>query len=214
MITVNVDTSKFDRAMAEYMKYTSRSLVDAVNSHAYYAARSATQTTHAADANKIKEDLQIASKKYPGAPLAAILVNRDLGKKGKRGLYGEKMAKAVEKFIKVRVAHRNFLRSGWIPAIKLLAGLVPQKTKAAKIPAGTDKKGRTFGGAKPARYSSSISNWNTIATVWNSAVGKDADAKSIRYLEEGAQEAINREVESMRQYIQRKQEEAAHKFWG
>jgi hypothetical protein len=213
MVTVKVNTTAFDKAMQEYMKYSSRSLVEAVNQHAYYAARNATQTTHAADATKIKQDLEAMSKSYPNVPLAAILINIDLKKKGKKGLYGEKMRQAVEKFIRVRVAHRNFLRSGWIPAIKLLANIVP-KRGGNKIPVGTDKKGRNFGGAKPAQYSNSITNWNAIASVWNSAVGKKADSKSIAYLEEGAQMAIDQEVESMRKYIERKQEEASHKFFG
>src|ERR1051326_5363879 len=113
MVTVKVNTTAFDKAMQEYMKYSSRSLVEAVNQHAYYAARNATQTTHAADATKIKQDLEAMSKSYPNVPLAAILINIDLKKKGKKGLYGEKMRQAVEKFIRVRVAHRNFLRSGW-----------------------------------------------------------------------------------------------------
>ena len=147
MITVN--TREFDRAMAEYMKYTKRTTTEAVNQHAYYIARNATQTTYAADADKIKQDLEVASKKYPNIPLAAILVNSQLKNKGKKGLTGEKMKTAVEKFIKMRQSHRNFLRAGWIPAIKMLATIVPRRG-GSKIPAGTDKKGRRFGGARPA----------------------------------------------------------------
>ena len=205
-ITMKVDTKQFDRVLDEYMRYTSRSITEAVNSHAYYAARNATQTTYAAEASKIKEDLQAASSRYPSVPLAAILVNRDRKKKGKRGLRGEAMRTAVEKFIKVRQSHRNFLRSGWIPAIKQLASLVPKK-RGARIPPGTEKKGRDFGGATPAKVGE-----HPIAVIWNSAVGKNANAKAIRYIEEGIERALDQEVESMKQYILKKQEQAAAKF--
>lgn len=209
-VNIKVDTTKFDRAMKDYMKYSSRSNVEAVNQHAYYICRNATSTTHATEASKIKQDLEAASKTNPKAPIAAILANRDLGKKGKKGLYGEKMRKAMESFIKVRVAHRNFLRSGWIPAIKILANVVPKKG-GRKIPSQTDKKGRNFGGAKPAK-NTSVDTKRILATIWNSALGKKNDQKSITYITEGLQQAINMEIESMGKYIQKKQQEIIERF--
>ncbi len=209
MVTVKVNTANFDRAMNEYMKYTKRSLAESVNQHAYYASRNAASVTKAATKEEIETGLNKASNKYPNAPLVAILVNTQRGKEGKKGLTGEAMKSAIERFIRKRVNSRNFLRAGWIPAIKLLAKFV-QKKNGTKIPSNTDKKGRNFGGASPAKNTT----WTPIATVWNSAVGKDASPKAIRYLEEGAQKAIDMEVESMRKYIERKQEEASRKFFG
>lgn len=209
MVEIKIDTSKFDKALQEYMKYSSRSFVDAVNTHAYFIARNACSTTHAAEASKIKSDLEAMSKSYPNAPLAAILINRDLKKKGKKGLYGEKMKNAIEKFIRIRQSHRNFLRAGWLPAVKLLASFVPNKKGGSKIPANTDKNGRDFGGAIPAQKSSLFSN--PIAKIWNTTAG---DPKSIGYVEEGLQKAMDMEVESMKGYIYRKQEEASKKFFG
>ena len=206
-IDIKVDTKGFDVALSEYLKYSSRSLTEAVNQHAYFVARNATQTTHAADKSNIESKLRAGSRNYPDAPLAAIIVNTQLGKRGKKGLSGSRMASAVEKLIRIRKSHVNFLRAGWIPAVKLLGSIVP-KRGGGKIPSGTDKKGRNFGGAVAAK-DRAILFWKPIATLWNSSF---SDKKTRKMVEGGAQKALNMEVESMHKYIAMKQEQAAKKL--
>lgn len=208
MVSITVNTKEFDKAMKEYLKYSKRTFVEAINQHAYYTARNATQTTYAADKEAIRRDLEKPAEVYPEVPLAAILVNKELASKGKKGLTGEKMRVAVEKFIKKKQSHRNFLRAGWIPAIKKLASVVPKKN-GTKIPSGTAKKGRNFGGATAAKDA-----WKTVCSIWNSALGKDESSRAVRYVEEGAQKALDKEVGSMLAYIERKQGEGILKFWG
>ena len=212
MINVTVNTKEFDKVFKEYMKYSKRDFAEACNQHAYYIARDATLTTKKADKEQIRTELEGSSRDYPSAPLAAILVNAQLGKKGKKGLTGEKMARAVEKYIKKQMSHVNFLRSGWMPAIKRLALVVP-KRGGSKIPPGTSKKGRDFGGASPAIDST----FSPLAVIWNSVQGSkihgDKSAKVRDILEEGAKKAVEMEQASMVKYIVRKQNELIKRLW-
>src|ERR1035441_721133 len=210
MMTMTIDTREFDKVFKEYMTYSKRSFSEACNQHAYYIARDCVQVTKGADENVIRAKLEGPSASYPTAPLAAILVNVERAKAGKKGLNGQKMANAVEKLIRKYQSHINFVKSGWIPAIKKLAMVVPKKG-GAKIPAGTDKSGRTFGGASAAVDST----FSPIAWIWNSVVGgKHYSPKVKEIIEEGAMAGVRMETESMRQYIIRKQTEASKKFWG
>lgn len=200
-LNVRIDTTDFDKMFKEYMKYTSRTLVEAVNQHAYYTARNATFTTKAATKEQIRQDLEANSQDYTGVPLAAILVNKQRKIAGKKGLNGEKMARAVETFIRKRQASRNFLRAGWIPAIKALEKVVPKKG-GHKIPAGTKVKGRPKGGGSAARFS----GFKAVASIWNSVFGgkKKASGNVTILISEGAEQALKLEAESMKKYIEQK----------
>ena len=213
MISIKVDTSEFDKTFREYMRYTSRTMSEACNQHAYYIARNACNTTKSADKEKITQDLRAASSKYPKAPLAAILVNKERKEKGKKGLNRENMRDAVEKFIRKRQSYRNFLRAGWLSAVKAIEPTVP-KRNGTPIPKGMRAKGFKKGGARAAL--DSITNWNPIASIWNSVKGnKDGknNEKIKSIIEEGAVAAIQQETISMREYIQRKMDEADWKLW-
>jgi hypothetical protein len=208
---LEIDTSRFDRVMKQYLRYSSRSYAEACDQHAYYIARNATNTTKTADPNVIRAALNVKSKMYD-ASLASILVNWKRGKQGKKGLTGDKMVSAVEKLIKTYINHRNFLRAGWIPAIKRLALVVPRRG-GSPIPPATAKKGREFGGAQAASPYSS----KPFALIWNSSANnkkREASTKrSVGYLEEGLRAAMRDEVRSMIKYIRNKQMQAKSKFW-
>jgi hypothetical protein len=209
MLNITVDDREFQKVFKEYMTYSKRSFAEACNQHAYYIARDAVLVTKGADKNVIKAKLEGPSTAYPDVPLAAILVNVERAKKGKKGLNGQKMVNAVEKLIRKYQSHVNFVRAGWIPAIKKLAAIVPKKG-GEKIPSGTAKTGRNFGGATPAKDS----GFSPIAWIWNSVVGgKQYSSKVHAIIEEGAQKAVKMETISMRNYIIKKQEEARKKFW-
>ena len=209
MITVNVDTREFDRTFKQYMSYSKRSFAEACNQHAYYIARDAVLLTTGADKNVIRAKMEGPSASYPSAPLVAILVNSQLGKQGKKGLTGAKMTQAMERFIKKTQSHVNFVKSGWLPAIKILASVVPKKG-GSKIPRGTDKAGRNFGGATKATEAT----FSPIAWIWNSISPTRNKSTVQKIVEEGAQKAMKMETNSMKIYIERKQQEASRKFWG
>ena len=213
MLTFKMDTTEFDKVFKEYSNYSKRSFAESCNQHAFYIARNAVNVTKAADKNTISSKLSSPARKYPGAPLAAILVNAELGNKGKKGLSGPKMATAISKYIKRMQSHVNFVRSGWIPAIKKLRFVVPNKG-GTPIPSGTDKPGRNFGGAQPA-----IAGLNPTAYIWNSIWGSKKNKagssdKIEKILQEGAQKAVDMETQSMRDYIVRKQKEIIKQTFG
>jgi hypothetical protein len=212
MVDISLDTRQFEKKMNEYLQYTKRGVSEALNQKAYFIARNAVGTTKAATKEEIESDLRAASKKYPRAPSAAILVNRERGMKGLPGLCGAKMIRAVERFIRKRQAHRNFLRSGWIPAIKKLEPLVEQKrgpSLASTVSSGRSALGpgkAYYGGVSPAKVSIS-----PVVAIWNSINTKTNLAKVKNFLIEGLRKAIDMEIASMDVYIERKLKEAARK---
>lgn len=213
MIGITIDTRDFDKTFQEYMRFTSRSMADAVNQHAYYIARNATRTTKAATAQDIRRDMLKTCVKHPPAPLAAVVVNRQLGLKNQKGLYGVDMSDAIERFLLRRSNYRNFLRSGWLAAVKKLDAVVP-KRNGARIPNNTDRrKLSSLGGGYGAP--THFTNFNPLASIWNSISGKDPSKEPTvnKIITEGAQEAINLETDSMRKYIERKIDALNKELW-
>ena len=111
---------EFDKIFSEYQKWNKRQGADIVNAKLYFIALNAMQTTKTADKTKIATELMAPAQKYPTVPLAAILVNKQLTAKNKKGLNGLKMTEAIKRYIKKSISRTQFLRSGWIPAIKKL----------------------------------------------------------------------------------------------
>lgn len=224
---VTVDTRGFNMAFKKYMQECKRDIVDVVNTKAYFIARNAVQMTEAVDKNKIEQELRAASELYPNAPLAAILaakaqnrtrISKKTGKqlKDKAGLYGSRMTAAMEKIIRVHKASSNFLRSGWIPAIKALER-VAEKGGAPRYP-NTKTYGTPKGGARSARQNST---WRPSSEIWNSVTGgikkhgldKQSNPSAVqKILQEGLQKAINKEEASMKAYVEKKLAARAAKF--
>lgn len=210
---MSLDMREFDKALNEYMKFQKRSIADVINAKLYYIARNATMTTKATTSTRIDSELKGGSRNYPEAPLAAILINKQLGSAGKKGLTGAKMSKAVEKFIKKRQASRNFIRAGWKNAIVILEKYLKVQGEynfvrrwMASSPVDKDtmkKKGKfeNLGKAIPAKITSSPRAWGEIE---NSVHGKDPSESLDRVKVEGLQKAINMEVRSMITYLERK----------
>ncbi len=203
MLTVSIQDN-FTKTFKDYLKYTSRTLEESVLQHSYYIARNAVNTTGAAKKGQIRRDLEAPSRNYPKAQLVNIIINKSLGKG--RGLYGAAMQTASDEFIKRRQQTVNFLRSGWLPAVKKLAALV--KSKGGRSLKGTKQHGRDKGGAYVHK-----SAWTPFVELWNDvAGGKKPSARVHAIKQAGASEAIELERQSMLSYIRRKQSEAADRF--
>jgi hypothetical protein len=204
-ISIKIDTTQYFETMNKYMRYSNRSNEDAVNIHAKYVAGKWYSLIPKGDKTKISGYLTGPSKPNHQAPIAAILVNRDLGKKGKRGLFGQQMANAVEKYIRKESSHINYLRSGAALAYKLMKLFVPKGNRAEINVSDIQIKGLNNGGAKPAR--TSLSDWVPIASIWSKV--KVSNDVSVKKIEDTAQKAVNLETVSMVEYIKEKQNE----FW-
>jgi hypothetical protein len=211
-VDINVDTKDFDAAMKKYMEFTKKSIPEIVNTKALYVARAAVSLTATVDKTKIEAELKAQARNGKG-PLAAIVVNAQRGRKGEKGLFGAKMAAAVNKLIRIRKRGANFLRAGWIPAIKALSPFVKQKGGAASIK-GVKAFGAPKGGALVAKPSPI---WSCKAEIWNSVSGgKDKQPSNAprvtRLIVDGLQKAINKEKDSILAYIKKKTDEGLKKL--
>jgi len=223
------DQSKFNETLAEYSHWTKRTHKQIVDTKAYYVARKALWFTTKADSFKIKHQLggfimvarvnkkgktvnrrqvQLVMGTKVDAPLAALIINKRRGKAGEPGLQGARMARAVRELLAARMRSIAFYKSGWLPAIKLLAPLAdrkgePQTDRAAK------QVGRPKGDATPATEGE-----NPAATIVNMAGSARGDTKGafMKYAGEGLQIAMADEQSSMDEYIEQKMAVDAERF--
>ena len=215
--TFKMDTREFDATMRRYRELSRKDPAIICNTKAFFIARGATRLTPKADKEKIKKELgaivqrgktkgalKLVSARDYDAPLVALIINAQRGK-GK-GLYGVEMTEAIRKFIANRMRSIAFLKSGWLPAIKGLAALVPNKRNAPPIDRSAKQFGEAKGSFRPARDSS----WKTVSTIINSAGANENNKGAlIRYGGPALQQAVNDEEASMREYVERKLRETA-----
>lgn len=216
MINVKVDTKAFDRALEEYMKFTKRSVSEVVNAKAWFIARNAVLMTDKTHVSKIDAEMKSPSRDYPPAPLAAVIINSRAKAKGMKGLSGNAMKKAVQNMINARHKAVNFLRSGWLPAIRILELAVKRgdinfsKRFAPKKDSSVKQFGVDKGSAKWAKP-----NYERVFSEIENAVeggNKGRNGRVHRILTSGLQKAINAEIASMRQYVERKLNPEINKF--
>ena len=219
------DQSIFDATLQEYLKVCTRTVAEAINTKAYFVARAALWYTHKADAQDIGDTLgrfvstlnlgrknkagrftttrtlELASAREYDAPLAAIIINARRGEKGEPGLYGAAMARAVRALIASRVRSIAFLKSGWLPAIRILSLYAKDKSGGAP----TDSQARIFGQEKGSAVPA-VDGGEMIAQIINSALAKgDRGAQALaKWGGAGLETAFYNEVQSMREYIERK----------
>src|ERR1035441_562263 len=210
--TMTLDTREFSSVLDDYMKFQKRTPADVINAKLYYIGRNATITTKSADPARIESDLRGPSTKYPEAPLMAVIINSNRGREGKKGLTGEKMAREIEKQIKKRKNAINFVRAGWKNAIQILETYMRSKgefTFARRwqplVDKATMRKKNTenLGKATVARIECEGRVWGEIQ---NDVHGKDGGnlGNLEQVKQEGLQRAVDKEVESMRGYLDRK----------
>ena len=232
-VNIKVNDKEFRQTLRQYIQVSRRTIPEIVNSKAYFIARRAIYETPKANKlaigkslSKLLLSLKTTAKggkmvlktvtrygrlgQTSQVPLAALLVNWQRGQRGKPGLYGEKMKAAVEHFILNRQRTIAFIRSGWLPAVKILAPFVKSKKGAAPNDPETKQHGRQKGGAVPARE-----GFRVAARIENAiaAGGKNAEhhGEAVnKYAIPALQRAFANEEASMRQYMEDKLKESAH----
>lgn len=214
MFKVSLDTKDFDKALEEYTRFSKKAPSEIINSKLFFIARQATFTTKAADKNAIRAELEAPSIVNPNVSLAVVLSQkREMAKNG-QGLPANKIASAVKKFIGARTRSVNFLRSGWLPAIRILENAVKRGdiTFARRFAPAQNRAVKQYGEDKGrARYARPDVD-RTYGEIENDIQGSSNSDKVNQILFNGLQQAVNKEVASMRQYIERKYNEAARKF--
>ena len=202
-VSTSLDSSNFDRKLNEYMKYTKKSLVEVVNEKAYRIVRDAIYQTYRAEAATIRAELEAPSE-IIGLSVAEAIALKALRSDGVRNPKRSEVKAEARRIIARRTRAVGFLRSGWLPALRILAQRVPW---ASATSGGAKQRGQDKGGAVPASEFSSL--LSTEATIYNSI---EAGGKAPAYLLAGLQIAMNREAASMQSYIQRKLDQAAMRF--
>ena len=215
---ITLDTRNFDKALNEYQKFCKKAPAEIANAKCWFIARNATATTDATTREKITSELMAPSKAVPEVPLAQILVQKQNKAAGGVPLSGSALKQAIKKFINKRISSIHFLRSGWLPAVRLLTQAVQRgdisfsKAFAPKLNSSVKQKGKDKGSARYARPNVD----KTYAEIENAIQGGNkehgSNSEIHERLEEGLQKAIDKEVSSMQQYIERKYNEQIEKF--
>ena len=206
MITCRANTSEFSKTMDEYLKWSKKQPQEIVNAKLYFITLQSMRETKTATKPQIRSSLNEKSKKYSNRTVGEILTYIYLRSKNRFPRKAATLAARVEKFIKRRESHIQFLRSGWIPAMKKLnfwnrrGDISFVKSKAPKPPDGIKQFGVEKGDVIPARQV-----LNARGTIFN-YIGRGKQAsKTVRaILQKGLDAGVRQEIRSMREYIKDK----------
>jgi len=224
----NWDQSGFDQALQGYLKVTSRTLQQVLNTKLYYIARRAIWNTRKADTSSITQQLgsivtvsrlnrngktvrkrvsQLVPSSRVNAPLAALIINARRAKAGLPGLYGKQMERAVKSLLGARMRSVAFIKSGFVPGVRILEPFADR----AGAPA-SDSSARIFGRPK-GTATPAPSGYKIQAELVNLASAHgDKKGALVRYGSEGLDKAFQDEAASMIEYIERKMKPDADEF--
>ncbi len=219
--TVRVDNREFTASLRQYVKLSRTAFPDIANRKAFFIARGATRETPKADKNTIKSQLgsligrkgkkrrlKLAQGTTHDAPLAALIINAWRGRAGKPGLFGAEMRDAIEKLLALRMRSIAFIKSGWLPAIRILGAKVRSKSGAPREDKSAAIVGKDKGRAIPARDGA----FRVRATIENSAsTSRDKKQALFKYGEPALERAFAAETASTIAEIERRLREAAQK---
>lgn len=200
-VTWRIDRRDFDRTLRVYRQYSKRDPETIANTKGFFIARRATVETVRATPQAIRKFIGKDRGRIIG-----MLINKRRGERGEKGLYGAEMMKEVETVLAARLRSRAFLASGWIPAIKALQPLA-EKRGAPRA----DRTAKTFGQAKGYAMPARGAGWVAKAIIVNMAAARWDKGGQAKHGQAALQRAFDFEARSMREYIERKQREAATK---
>jgi hypothetical protein len=189
----NMDMKHFNRVLSKYSHLTSKSMVETVNHRAANIAYQSIRFTPKTTPAKIKTEMTAAAKVDSRAPFGAVLVNYWRGQKGKKGLYGRYMKKAVRTATRYRSRGTNFMKAAWYGAIDDLQGHAKNVRKTPR-----NKRGfRNKGSARPERNTRTKKPFAIV----RHGVRFGSDVKPAR---KALSKAMRHEVRDMATYIRRK----------
>lgn len=204
MMTATVNSTAWNKALRNlFGAQTKRNLQDFTNGQALAMASRTFKLTKVVDKERIAADLEkgvshvdvriIKHRRGKRAGTTSIkagrkwysdnsMIIRLLGKRmretgsfGVRGADDTDIQAAARKLHGLRKASAGFIRSGWIPAVRMLATKIYRNPSLSTTMMGTKIMGQAKGGAKPATFT-----WNvpTVAQIWNTALIVSKDGKS------------------------------------
>lgn len=230
-ITINL--AEFRAAFREYREVSRRDDAQILNTKAFYIARGAVRDTYRPSKEQVRKELE---KLFQGqqikkamvtrfhtsanrlgqtyqAPLAALIINANRGKRGLPGLSWERMKRAIKSFAARKYRSIAFIASGFLPAVKALEPFAERKGSAPPLDREVKQYGAAKGSGLPAAKSSE--RITARAVIVNAANAKgDKTGALEKYGGAGLALAFAREIASMRQYIEQKKQATANKFNG
>lgn len=195
------DQSQFDALLAEELKHTKRTFSEALNTHAYFIARKALWHTRKADKSAVQTQLTARPQYAQADSLAeAILIARYNAQGGWPGS-GAEFERAVRRLVSGRLRSIAFLKSGWIPAIRILETFTTSKSGAAPRDSEARVYGQEKGSAQPA-----VDGEQMTARIVNEAVAKgDEGGRALaKFGGDGLDLAFYDEAGRMKDYIEKK----------
>jgi hypothetical protein len=233
------DQSGFDSALDRYMALSRHSRLEVINKKAYFVARKALWFTDKVDPSRIRSELgrlvtvrsvtatgrtvrtrslELApAREHEGISLARMILIARYRRQGggwptdQAGWWeGEPgWDAAIRNLIASRERSSAFIKSGWLPAIRFLAGFVPNKSGQPAI----DNEARIYGDAKGSAVAAAEANQG-VAWIINSAFARH-DTKTPSALERVGSKALDLafydETQDLLQEINRRLSELAVK---
>ena len=189
---MRLDTRDFDRTLVRYANSTKKELADILNTKAYFIASSALKLTPKASKIPIK---QFAKNWEESAP--TIIKTYKLRKPFDKDA-------AIKRFIKYRNRTINYLKVGWVMAIRVLG-------RFTNLPRRVDKA-RLVGRPKGAVKVALKGKWNPSVVMFNSTGYSSKQAKALeRYGRPALSKAFFAEMISMMAYMKKKLKKAGAK---
>lgn len=156
--TVSIDTTEFQAATRELLKWTSRSLPEFLNSRNFYLMLRCYILTkpHSpqSERNRIKAYMteQIGDRRMDRSTGKRVGKGRTLQRRhliaqakntkaGNKGLYGDSMKKAAASLLRRAIGSVGYLKSGWAKAIKKQSGHFSQFGYSTKKSGGVQVPG-------------------------------------------------------------------------
>lgn len=181
---IKIDTREWQRAAAQLFTTSKRELPDFLNGQAFKVAIEALRHTHHASRGQVERELgQVGTKvrlstsrktgktsfKSAGRvlqddSLAARILTKRFRDTGSWGVKGSNMARRAVNLIASRVRSINFIRAGWIGAIRQLSAVVRRRPRGGS-PRDVKVRGVLKGGAVPAKQ-----GWTCKSQVFNTAL--------------------------------------------
>jgi hypothetical protein len=197
--TVYVPTAEFRRVLTEYANGSMKSVKDTINGRLLDILVKAYQRTKIATRAQLEKELGIVSKfrvskktgerkragfslaeakSSPGQSFASLIVNASRVARGEKALGGAELAAAARKMVGARIRSIGFIRSGWIPGLKVFNAL-RDAAKAGRVRGGRawiarEQVGQPKGTGHPAtsilKPEATASNTTKVASI----IGQDA----------------------------------------
>lgn len=162
-MTFSLEQTAFNRTLARYLTVRNRNVADSLNRKGADLGFKLIKHTPKTKKTDITKLLRKNSSRYPGTPLAPLIINARRRRKGRPGLRGPAMASAVRDMIGARIHSIGFWKSGWIPGTAVLMRATGRTMRRQGSIATTRRKkgGATF--ATP--NDMNVTLWNVIRSL-------------------------------------------------